>query len=211
MPTCLGEHCRRGNKLYLRVDKLNGSMAQTVDWCWSVSIEVRFLEDAYTLNLSKIKFPSPKIYASHHRQIWQAFVQESICSIAAASEINLELQDNLAIDDVTKQAFSILGEKGLIHAADQHKCQECTQHYKKTADIITGDDPAAFVGIDENWNVPALVRENADLAAEAAEQARANALHAASKTDQEMVDNNSNGSYVTMAVVDGIVISSQTR
>ena len=41
-------------------------------------------------------------------RIWQAFVQESIHSIAAASEINLELQDNLAIDDVTKQAFSIL-------------------------------------------------------------------------------------------------------
>ena len=97
----------------------------------------------------------------------------------------------------------------MICAADQHKCQECTQPYKKTADIIIGDDPAALVGIDENWNVPALVGENADLAAEAAEQARANALHAASNTDQEMADNNSNGSYVTMAVVDGIVISSQ--
>src|ERR1700678_656861 len=59
-----------------------------------------------------------------HRQIWQAFVQESIRSIASASEINLELQDGLAISDVTKQAFSILGENGLIRAADQHTCQE---------------------------------------------------------------------------------------
>jgi hypothetical protein len=70
--------------------------------------------------------------------------------IPYASEINLELQDGLAIDDVTRQAFSILGENGLIHAADQHKCQECTQPYRKTADIITEDDPAALVGMDKN-------------------------------------------------------------
>lgn len=44
-----------------------------------------------------------------HCQIWQAFRQESICSIASVSEINLELQDSLDIDDVTNQAFSILG------------------------------------------------------------------------------------------------------
>jgi hypothetical protein len=133
-------------------------------------------------------------------------VQESICSIASASEINLELQDGLAIDDVTRQAFSISGENGLIRAADQHKCQECTQPYRKTADIIT-DDPAALVGMDENRNVPALVRENADLAAEAAKQAREDAVHAASNPDQEMAD--PNVSYTTMAVVDGIVITLQ--
>ena len=91
-------------------------------------------------------------------------MQESICSIASASEINLELQDGFAIDDVTRQAYSILGENGLICAADQHTCQECTQPYKRTADIITGDDPAALVGMDENWNVPAYVGESADLA-----------------------------------------------
>ena len=95
----------------------------------------------------------------------------------------------------------------MIRAADQHTCQECTQPYKKTADIITGDDPAALVGMDENRNVPALVEENADLAADAAEQAREDAVHAASNPDQEMAD--PNVSYTTMAVVDGIVISSQ--
>lgn len=140
------------------------------------------------------------------RQIWQAFVQESIRSIAYASEINLELQDGLAIDDVTKQAFSILGENGIIRAADQHTCQECSQPYKRTADIITGDDPAALVGIDENRNVPALTGENARLAAEADEQERENAMPAVSIIDEEM-DIDLNSSYVTMAVVDGIVIS----
>ena len=97
-----------------------------------------------------------------HCQIWHAFVQESIYSIAPASEINLELQDGLAFNNATRQAYSILGENGLICVADQHTCQECTQPYKKTADIITGDDPAALVSMDENQNVPAYVGENAD-------------------------------------------------
>ena len=143
----------------------------------------------------------PKLSRCH---IWQAFVQESIRSIAAASKIDLELQDGLSVDDVTKQAYSILGENGIIRAADQHSCKECTQPYKSTADIITGDDPAALVGVDENWNVPALVGEGAELAAE---QARQTASHSASIADQEMADNNPNNSYITMVVVDGIVIS----
>ena len=71
------------------------------------------------------------------------------------------------------------------------------------ADIITGDDPAALVGIDENRNVPALTGGNARLAAEAAEQVRENEMPA---VDEEM-DIHQNGSYVTMAVVDDIVIS----
>ena len=100
-----------------------------------------------------------------------------------------------------------MDESGIIYATDLHTCQECTQPYKRTADIITGDDPAALVGIDENHNVPALTGENAGLvAAEAAEQV--NAIHAASVTDQEMdIDLNNDSSYITMAVVDGIVIS----
>ena len=78
---------------------------------------------------------------------------------------------------------------------------------KKTADIITGDNPAALVGMDKNWNVPAYIGENADLSAEDAEQAREAAWHAAFNPDQEMADPNI--SYTTMAVVDGIAISSQ--
>ena len=57
-----------------------------------------------------------------------------------------------------------MGENGLIRAADQHTCQECTQPYKRTAYIITGDDPAALVGMDENWNVPEYVGDSAVLA-----------------------------------------------
>jgi hypothetical protein len=84
------------------------------------------------------------------RQIWQAFVQESTRTIAASAGINLELNDGLAIDEVTKEAFNILGENGVIRAADQHSCTQCTQKYKATSDIINGADPAAVVGVDEN-------------------------------------------------------------
>ena len=91
-------------------------------------------------------------------QIWQAFVQESIRSIGATSDLDLVLPDGLPIDDVTKSAFETLGEKGHIRAARTYECPECTQPCKATADILlTGEDPAALVGEDENRPVPPLV------------------------------------------------------
>ena len=70
------------------------------------------------------------------RHVWQAFVQESIRTISAASNLDLELKDGLAIEDVTTEAFSKLGDNGFIRAAHEHACPECTQPYKETADII---------------------------------------------------------------------------
>ena len=40
-----------------------------------------------------------------HRQIWQAFVQESIHTVASVAKIELTVHDNLGIDEVTKEAF----------------------------------------------------------------------------------------------------------
>ena len=48
----------------------------------------------------------------HH--IWQAFIQESICTISAAYDINLELKDGLPIEEVITEAFAQLGDNGLI-------------------------------------------------------------------------------------------------
>ena len=90
------------------------------------------------------------------RQIWQTFVQESIRSIASCSGVDLELEDNIALDQVTKQAFSILGDRGVIRAADNHCCSECTQPYKAQADSFSLFDSAATVGVDENALVPVL-------------------------------------------------------
>jgi hypothetical protein len=76
-------------------------------------------------------------------QIWQTFVQESIRSIASSLVIDLELEDGIALDQVTKQVFSILGNQGIIRAADNHHCSECTQKYKPQADFFSLFDSAA--------------------------------------------------------------------
>jgi hypothetical protein len=136
------------------------------------------------------------------RQIWHAFVQESVRYVSMSSAINLELQDGLAIDEVAKEAFNVLGEEGIIRVADGHQCSECTQPYKTTADVITGDDPAALVGVDEQRAVPVLIGEGADLAVQDASQARLNALNPQPASDHMDVDHGS----VTMVILDGIVM-----
>jgi hypothetical protein len=137
------------------------------------------------------------------RQVWQAFVQESIRMVAAKSQLNLELRDGLAIDEVAKEAFEVLGENGIIRAADMHACSECTHTYKRTADIITGDDPAAMAGNDENRVVPPLVGEDAEAAAHDAAEAREHAQNQGpTATGQDMdVDH----APVKMVILDGLV------
>ena len=88
-------------------------------------------------------------------QIWQIFVQSSFRTVAAESNIEMEFHDPINITEVTTQAFSILGEEGLIRAADKHVCNQCTQIYKSTSDAVF-NNPAAVVGVDENHEVPAL-------------------------------------------------------
>ena len=55
-----------------------------------------------------------------HAHIWQAFVQDSLRTIAAESKIDIELNDPLNITEVTTEAFGLLGEQGIIRAAEQH-------------------------------------------------------------------------------------------
>ena len=89
-------------------------------------------------------------------QVWQAFVQQFVRTIAEESEIDVEFDDGLNIKEVTTQAFSILGENGIIRAADEHACDECSQKRKHSSDAIF-DDPAAVVGVDAtDDNIPAL-------------------------------------------------------
>ena len=95
-----------------------------------------------------------------HCQIWQAFVQESIHTIASAYGTDLTLQDGLAIDEITKEAFEHLGQNGIILPARGHHCSECTHPYKRTSDLRASNDPAATLGVDEHHNVPALQNTN---------------------------------------------------
>jgi CxC5 like cysteine cluster associated with KDZ transposases/CxC6 like cysteine cluster associated with KDZ transposases len=79
------------------------------------------------------------------RHVWQAFVQESIRTIAAKSSHSLELLDNLPIAEVTGKAFEILGHNGSIHAAAEHSCSECSHPYKHTA---IHDQTAVHMDVD---------------------------------------------------------------
>ncbi|TFK35648.1 hypothetical protein BDQ12DRAFT_668289 [Crucibulum laeve] len=112
----------------------------------------------------------------HMNITWAVFVQETIQQVAYGSNTTLELQDDLPINDITRHAFSAL-------------------------DIITGDDPAVVVGVDENRQVPILTGDDADLAAQDAACAQ---LEAENAMD---IDNNSSkfeDSPVKMVVLDGI-------
>ena len=120
----------------------------------SASAITEFWNNAFWEMLSET---GPKL---SRRQTWHAYVQESIRTLSSASAINLVVKDGLAIDEVTKEAFEILGENGMIQAADQHSCSECTHKYKSTPDIILDNDPAALVGVDEDTPVPALADGN---------------------------------------------------
>ena len=132
-------------------------------------------------------------------QVWQAFVQESVRSIAAMSGSDLVLPDGLAIDEVTKEAFEVLGDNGRIAAAHQHTCLDCTQKYRKTADVIN-EDEAAMVGVDEQHAVPSLVGGNVS----GVQNTNPPQTAEAGQTDSSQMEVDSDSRGVTMAVLDGI-------
>jgi hypothetical protein len=149
-------------------------------------------------------FASSQILSHHH--IWQAFVQESICQLAKSSEMELELPDNLPIDEVTQQAYAILGENGVIRCADGHACKECTHDYKTTADTIDGvQDSAALVDVDERQAVPAFTgtREILDIGKESDNRMD---IDDTSESSKDVVK-----ASVHMVVLDDIPASSHPR
>ena len=127
------------------------------------------------------------------RQIWQAFVQESIRTIAASTDMELSVRDNLAIGEVTKEAFSILGENGVIRAADQHACSECTHDYiATTSDTTPTALSAAVVGVDE-------VEQSSPQAANSSSSSSSGSTSASTSEDGMDIDK----APVKMVVVDG--------
>ncbi|KDR80482.1 hypothetical protein GALMADRAFT_62174 [Galerina marginata CBS 339.88] len=130
------------------------------------------------------------------RQIWQAFVQETLRTIAEESELDLELDEALNIKEVTTQAFGILGENGIIRAADQHACAECTHEYKATSDVIN-PNPAAVVGVDNNNAVIPELNQNVE---------EHDPEPSLSSSDHEM---DIEKQFVTMRILDGVVMGPQ--
>ena len=146
------------------------------------------------------------------RQVWQAFVQESIRTIASAKNMDLKLKDNLTIKEVAGEAFSILGNTGVIEPAKEHSCSQCSQPFKPTADFMINEDPAAVIGLDENGVVPALEGEDAALSAQQtdverqAARARANRINYNAANEMDVDYDN-----CTMIVLDGIVFGPKVR
>jgi len=127
--------------------------------------------------------------------IWQAFVQDSLRTIAAESKIDIELNDPLNINEVTTQAFEILGQEGIVRAADNHACSECTQPYKRTSDAVL-NNPAAVVGVDDNRDISPFAGNDEDLP----EPPPGSSISMDDSDDDEVVKN------VKMVVLDGIVM-----
>jgi hypothetical protein len=138
------------------------------------------------------------------RQIWHTFVQESLCLVATASNTSLILPDGSDIKSVTHHAFETLGQNGIIAPGQAHGCSECTHPYKATTDVITGDDPAALLGQDENRAVPALVGEDAHRALQDAAQPQQHVHQQGAAMDQD--DPDTIPLPVQLVVMDGIVM-----
>lgn len=128
---------------------------------------------------------------------WQAFVQQSVRTIAEESGIDAELDDGLNIKEVTTQAFSLLGEDGIIRASEEHACDECTQKRKDTSDVVF-NNPAAVVGVDAtDDNIPALEGPPEGIEVDAPQ---------VSSDDEMDTDDIPN---IKMVVLDGIVMGPQ--
>jgi hypothetical protein len=151
-------------------------------------------------------------YASNmtlsRKQVWRVFVEESIRTIASSSTTDFSVHYGLAIKDITKAAFQVLGKSGIIRSADHHQCAECTHAHKATADMLTGDDPAGVVGVDENRAIPALAGPQANLAIRDAQIARDRAADQAQMGDV-LMDERPDHAPVRMVVLDGIVMGHQ--
>ena len=126
----------------------------------------------------------------------QAFVHETVCTIAQASGVTFETNDNPSIDDFTHDAFAILGEGGAMRLSDKHTCSECTQERKAVAYFLpAANDAAAVLGVDENQPVPQL------------DAAATEELQNLAESDDPMdVDTGNQPAMVNMVVIDGIVM-----
>ena len=79
------------------------------------------------------------------KQVWQAFVQEYIQTVASSDDVDFETPANLSIDDLTEKPFYDLGNGGHMKAANDHSCFECTKPFKESVTDTTIHSDAAPV------------------------------------------------------------------
>ena len=166
---------------------------------------------AYTeyWNCTFINTYSGNIEGLSRRQIWKAFIEESIRMVATESQKDLVLEDNISVEKVTQGAYQYLGGNGKIALALDHTCAECTQPYKERPDFLTNDDPAAIVGVDENQPVPVLIGEGAFQAYIDRQNAQQNAMQQNREDINPVSAAEASAGICNMVVVDGIVMGVQ--
>ena len=193
-----------GQSLWVDQKFSHSVLSATYNFHASTSAFMQFWNDCNLVTNSNIKVM--------RRQIWQAFIQESIRTITTAKKIDLELKENLTIKEVAAEAFAKLGNAGIIEPGKAHACSQCSQPYKAFADFMVNEDPAAVIGVDENSAVPVLERQYAHLSArETAVERQAAHLRANnvnnSVTDAMDVDYDN----CAMVVMDGIVFGPKVK
>ncbi|KAF9496940.1 hypothetical protein BDN71DRAFT_1505388 [Pleurotus eryngii] len=100
--------------------------------------------------------PSGVTFKLSCRQVWKAFVAESIHHMASIDNREIVFESNLSINALVAAVYAELGDGGIVRSAVGHSCDECCHAFKDVADVIPRqpDDPAAVVGHDENHVVP---------------------------------------------------------
>ena len=193
-----------GQSLWVDRKFSHSVLSATYNFHASTSAFVQFWIDCNSVTNSNIK-------VTRH-QIWQAFIQESIRTIATAKDIDLELKENLTIKEVATEAFVKLGNAGIIEPGKAHSCSQCSQPYKDTADFMVNEDPAAVIGVDENSAVPVLEGQYAHLSAhETAEEQRAAHIRANNINNSVTDDMDVDYDNCTMVVIDGIVFGPKVK
>ena len=105
----------------------------------------------YSFHASANTFGSDKLCQVKigRKHVWQTFIQESIWSVSATSQVEFETDLNLPIDAVVVEAFDILGEGGQIHAAEGHECNECIKPFKRAGgEVVPDAAPVKMVVMD---------------------------------------------------------------
>jgi CxC5 like cysteine cluster associated with KDZ transposases/CxC6 like cysteine cluster associated with KDZ transposases len=168
-------YLKLGQKLWVNREFSVAVVNAMYDLHASTSGWMKFFNDTYGNESLKL---SP-------RQIWAAFVHESIRQISDASGIDFYIRDTASMEEVTQTAFITLGNNGIIQSAENHSCDECSQPYRARSDVILNpNDPSALLGVD-NPVTDQVTQDNSD-----------------SEMDVDMKN-------VTMVVVDGIVVGTK--
>ena len=97
------------------------------------------------------------------------------------------------MDEVTQTAFIALGNNGIIQSAENHSCDECSQSYRATSNVILNpNDPSAVLDVDDPA-IDEVIQSSSN---------NPTFQNSESETDVEVKN-------VTMVVVDGIVVGTK--